>query len=578
MLGDQDLKLSIHRKDDVGKPAAAQGVSTVNPIVFVMRRPIKTFMLVVALVSGGVLGLSKMGVDVVPAAQSPKIHAYLDYIGRRAKQAKEYIVGKYESYFHKHEEEEAHHEQHKIVVTSPKAKDVIITQQYVCQIHSQRHIKVRALENGYLEEIPVKEGQAVKKGDVMFKIVPILYKAKLDAEMAEAKLAQLEFNNTKKLSEQKVVSQNEVALFEAKLAKAQAKAKLAEAELNFTNVKAPFDGIIDRLHEQQGSLIKEGDILTTLSDNSVMWVYFNVPEARYLEYMADLGQDKEDQQIELVLANGSKFPQTGKIGAIEAKFNNETGNIPFRADFPNPDRLLRHGQTGTVLIHRALKNAIVIPQRATFEILDKRYVYVVDKDDVVHQREIVVQNELDDIFVIKKGLGVDDRIVLEGIRQVRDGEKVEYEFRPPEQVHGKPKKPGGIATASRYGNRPNRFPVRKPIQPDYLRTMFTKILHRPALAIVISVIILFLGMLAIKTLPISQFPSVAPPSVVVAVSYPGASANVLVDSVLIILEQAINGVQDMRYMASAATSAGEASDPDHLRAGHGPERGGLERE
>ena len=320
------------------------------------------------------------------------------------------------------------------MVTSPKAKDVIITQQYVCQIRSQRHINVCALENGYLEEIPVKEGQAVKKGDVMFKIVPTLYKAKLDAELAEAKLAELEFNNTKRLFEEKVVSQNEVALFEAKLAKAQAKAKLAEAELNFTMVRAPFDGIVDRLHEQQGSLIKEGDILTTLSDNSVMWVYFNVPEARYLEYMAGLDQDKEDQKIELVLANGSKFPQTGKIGAIEANFNNETGNIPFRADFPNPDGLLRHGQTGNVLIHRMLKNAIVIPQRATFEILDKRYVYVVDKDDVVHQREIVVQNEMDDIFVIKKGLDVNDKIVLEGVRQVRDGEKVEYEFRHPEEV------------------------------------------------------------------------------------------------------------------------------------------------
>ncbi len=112
-----------------------------------------------------------------------------------------------------------------------------------------------------------------------------------------------------------------------------------------------------------------------------MWVYFNVPEARYLEYMADPEQDKEEQKIELVLANGNKFPQTGKIGAIEANFNNETGNIPFRADFPNPDGLLRHGQTGNVLIHRTLKNALVIPQRATFEILDKQYVYVVDKDE-----------------------------------------------------------------------------------------------------------------------------------------------------------------------------------------------------
>ena len=214
--------------------------------------------------------------------------------------------------------------------------------------------------------------------------------------------------------------------------KAKAKAELAQAELNFATVKAPFDGIVDRLHQQQGSLVKEGEILTTLSDNSVMWVYFNVPEARYLEYMANLKQDKEDLQIELMLANGNKFEQIGKIGAIEADFNNETGNIPFRADFPNPDRLLRHGQTGTVLISRVQNDAIVIPQRATFEILDKRYVYVVDKDDVVHQREIVIQNEMEDIFVIKKGLDVNDKIVLEGIRQVRDGEKVEYEVRQPE--------------------------------------------------------------------------------------------------------------------------------------------------
>jgi membrane fusion protein, multidrug efflux system len=335
---------------------------------------------------------------------------------------------------HAEGKEQPHQEHHKMVVTSPQAKYVTITRQYVCQIHSQRHIKVRALQNGYLEEIPIKEGQAVKQGEVMFKIVPTLYQARLDAELAEAQLAQLEFNNTKKLFEDKVVSQNEVLLLQAKLAKAQAKAKLSQAELNFATVRAPFDGIVDRLHEQQGSLIKEGDILTTLSDNSLMWVYFNVPEARYLEYMAHLGQDKEDPRIELVLANGSTFQHGGKIGAIEAKFNNETGNIPFRADFPNPDGLLRHGQTGNVLIHRTLNNALVIPQRATFENLDKRYVYVVGKDDVVHQREIVIQNELDDIFVIKTGLSVNDKIVLEGVRQVHDGEKAEFEFRSPEEA------------------------------------------------------------------------------------------------------------------------------------------------
>jgi membrane fusion protein (multidrug efflux system) len=404
-----------------------------NPIVFAKRRPVVTFLLVAALANGGVLGLSTVRPDIIPPLNIPRIHAFLHTVGKSANRVKGYFAGRLESYLHRHEEQ-PHREHHKIVGTSPKARDVVITQEYVCQIHSQRHINVRALENGYLEDIAVKEGQAVKKGDVMFRVVPILYQAKLDAELAEAELAQLEFNNSKKLFEDKVVSQNEVKLHQAKLSKAKAKAQLAGAELNFTRVRAPFDGIVDRLHEQLGSLVEEGDILTTLSDNSVMWVYFNVPEARYLEYMASLDQDTEDPRIELVLADGSKFPQTGTIGAIEAKFNNETGNIPFRADFPNPKGLLRHGQTGTVLIHRVSKDALVIPQRATFEVLDKRYVYIVDKDDVVHQREIAIQNVLEDIYVIKKGLSADDRIVLEGIREVHDGEKVKYEFRAPELV------------------------------------------------------------------------------------------------------------------------------------------------
>jgi membrane fusion protein (multidrug efflux system) len=330
--------------------------------------------------------------------------------------------------------EEHHAEAHKIVATTPESKAVTLTQQYVCQIHSQRHIKVRALEMGYLEAITVKEGQHVKEGDLLFKVIPILYQKKADAEIAEAKLAQLEYNYTKSLFEKKVVSENEVLLLEAKLKRAQAKADLASAELNFATVKAPFDGIIDRLYQQQGSLVQEGEILTTMSDNSVMWVYFNVPEARYLEYMANLKQRKEELKIELMLANGSKFDQVGKIGAIEADFNNENGNIPFRADFPNPERLLRNGQTGTLLISKVQDDAIVIPQRATFEVLQKRYVYVIDKDDVAHQREIAIQNELEDQFIIKSGVGVNDKIVLEGIRQVRDGDKVECEDHQAKQV------------------------------------------------------------------------------------------------------------------------------------------------
>ncbi|MFV0445636.1 MAG: efflux RND transporter periplasmic adaptor subunit [Planctomycetaceae bacterium] len=350
-----------------------------------------------------------------------------------------------ESLPHAESSEEGAHDEHaeashKIVVTSPAIQDVISTQQYVCQIHSRRHIEVRALEEGYLLEIHVQEGQTVKQDDLMFKIQPVLYKARLDSELAEAELAQLKVNNTKRLVERKVVSEQELALAQAEFSKVQAKAELARAELNFTDVKAPFDGIVDRQLCQQGSLIEEGDILTTLSDNSVMWVYFNVPEAAYLQYKTELdearkqGHEATDLKIDLKLANGQIFAQPGKIGAIEADFNNTTGNIAFRADFSNPDSLLRNGQTGTILIHRTLHDVTVIPQRATFEILDRRYVYVVGEDGVVHQRDISLNAVLDDVFVIKEGLAASDKLILEGIRQVRDGDKVEYEFQSPEEV------------------------------------------------------------------------------------------------------------------------------------------------
>jgi len=342
-------------------------------------------------------------------------------------------------------EKEEHQEQQKIVCTSPLAKNVEITQPYVCQIRAQRHIEVRALEEGYLEAITVREGQSVKHGDVLFKVVPALYKAKWDAELAEAEFAKVEYEQTKKLAagDRPVVSQTEVTLYKAKLEKALAKAKLAEAELKFTEVTARFDGIIDRLYQMQGSLVGKGDLLTTLSDNSVMWVYFNVPEARYFEFKSRQGKSNDtsrlelvDSRIELSLADGSTFKHgTSNVVTVEGKFNNETGTIQFRSDFPNPEGLLRHGQTGTILIHRTLRNAVVVPQRATFEVLDKRYVYVVDKDNVAHRREIAVEHEMYDIYVLKSGVSPSDKIVLEGVREIHDGQKLaDIEFMKPEEA------------------------------------------------------------------------------------------------------------------------------------------------
>lgn len=323
--------------------------------------------------------------------------------------------------------DEVPHVAHKIVATMVRSAPVTISQKYVCQIHSRRHIEVRALERGYLEQIKVKEGQPVNEGDEMFKVIPRIYQAKLDAQLAEQDLAQKEYNFSKQLSEDKVVSNNEVLLKQARLSKAAATAEVAKAELNFATIRAPFDGIVDRLHHQQGSLVEEGDTLTTLSDNSVMWVYFNVPESGYLEYMTEMEQHHADLKVELVLADNRKFTHVGHIAAIEADFNNQTGNIAFRADFPNPEHLLRNGQTGTVVISRVQNDAIVIPQRAAFPILDRWYVYIIDDQNIAHQREIRLGNELEDIFVVKSGIDVNEKILLEGIRQVHDGEKVEYD-------------------------------------------------------------------------------------------------------------------------------------------------------
>lgn len=355
---------------------------------------------------------------------------------------------------HASEKEHEHHgHSNALVVTSPLVKDVLITQQYVCQIRSQRHIEIRALQEGYLEPIHLKEGQAVKAGDVLFNVVPTLYQARLAADLAEAKLAQIKFENTKRLFESTppVVSAQEVALAQAELDKATARAKAAQTEVDFTVVRAPFDGIIDRLSQQQGSLVKKEEVLTTLSDNSVVWAKFNVPEVRFFEYMAGVkGKTKRDSRIELadsrielVLANGDKFEHdAGNTVTVEGEFNRETGNIQFRADFPNPEGLLRHGQTGTVLIRRKLHHALVIPQRSTFEFLDKRYVFVVGADGVVHQRLISVGHEQDDVFIIEKGLDPRDKIILDGVKQVSEGQKLDkFEFKKPEEVLADQKHP-----------------------------------------------------------------------------------------------------------------------------------------
>jgi len=330
--------------------------------------------------------------------------------------------------------EEHKEEEIKFLVTNPVKMDTTITSEFVAQIRSIQHIELRAQERGYLDKIYVDEGQAVKKGQLLFQIMPKLYEAEMQRAKAEANFAEIEYKNTKRLADSKVVAPNELAMAKAKWDKAKAELSLTQVHLEFTQIRAPFDGIIDRFHVRLGSLVDEGDLLTELSDNSKMWVYYNVPESQYLDFKEKLYNDKNKVKVNLLMANNKVFDYPGVVETIEADFNNETGNIAFRATFPNPKSLLRHGETGSVIMTEPLKDAIIIPQKATFEVLDKKYVYVIDKDNKVQSREIVIGAELPHIFVIKDGLSTGDKILLEGLRLVKEKEKIEYKFEKPEYV------------------------------------------------------------------------------------------------------------------------------------------------
>ena len=320
-------------------------------------------------------------------------------------------------------------------VTSPLQKDTLLTNAYVCQIHSIRHIELRALEKGYLQHIYVDEGQYVKQGQLMFKIMPTLYAAEVRRAQAEARVAEIEYQNTRSLADSNIVSPNELALAQAHFEKAQAELALAEVHLNFTEVRAPFDGLMDRLHVREGSLLEEGELLTSLSDNHKLWVYFNVPEPEYLDYRRQQ-QDGVQAEVRLLMANNQVFDHPGVVETIEGEFNPETGNIAFRATFPNPDLLLRHGETGNILMTVPIRQGLLIPQKATFDVLDKKYVYVIAEAGTVEPREISVAAELPHIYVLSGGLRATDKILLEGLRLVREGDKISYRFEAPEQVIG----------------------------------------------------------------------------------------------------------------------------------------------
>jgi membrane fusion protein (multidrug efflux system) len=323
-------------------------------------------------------------------------------------------------------------EPEKYTVTSPILMDTTFTKDYIAQIQSIQNIEIRAQVKGFLEGIHVDEGKFINAGQVLFSIMPKAYEAEVLKQRAEVKTAEIELVNTKNLADKNIVSKAELLLAQAKLEREKAELSKAELELSFTKIKAPFDGVIDRIKFKKGSLIDEGGLLTTLSNNKEVYAYFNVSEVEYLDFKNRKVDDK--QKVILILANGQEHIYNGEIETIEGEFDNETGNIAFRAKFPNPELLLKHGETGKVRLALPIKNALLIPQKCTYELQDKIYVYVLDKDNKLKSRNIVVKQKLSNLYIIESGLNENDKILLDGLQTAKEDEKVEVNFIPAKEV------------------------------------------------------------------------------------------------------------------------------------------------
>jgi membrane fusion protein (multidrug efflux system) len=240
--------------------------------------------------------------------------------------------------------------------------------------------------------------------------------------------------------DKKIVSKTELEKAEvnfdaanAKIDEAKANEASANINLSLAEIKAPFDGTINRIPFKTGSLIDEGTLLTSLSNNKEVYAYFNVSEEEYLEYTT-LKENAEKGNITLLLANGQPHKYHGSIETIDGEFDKNTGNIAFRAKFPNPDLVLKHGSSGKVQLGNTLKNALLIPQKTTFEIQDKLYVFVIDANNIVKQRNIIIKQRLPHLYVIESGLSANDKIIYEGIQNLKEGDKILTDFVPMQQI------------------------------------------------------------------------------------------------------------------------------------------------
>ncbi len=334
--------------------------------------------------------------------------------------------------------EESQIEIPELEVTQPIQVDTSISNEYVADIHAFQNVEIRARVKGYLEKVNTDEGRAVKKGQVLFTINNLEYKTELlkskailEQTDAEVKAAEIELQNTRLLVEKKVISTNQLLIAKAKLDALKAKREEAKAhvksdELNvdFSTIRAPFDGFIDRIPFKAGSLIDDGSLLTTLSDTKDIFAYFSVNENEYLEFAKIRKNNASAVPVDLKLSNGEIYSHKGQIETIEAEIDKSTGNIAFRAKFPNPEKLLKHGASGKIVMQKKIKNYWLIPQKSVFEIQERSYVFLKKADGSVQMKKLVPSYRIEHFYLVQSGFEKTDQILIEGIQSIKQGQKI----------------------------------------------------------------------------------------------------------------------------------------------------------
>ena len=312
---------------------------------------------------------------------------------------------------------------------------------YPAAIKGKQDIAIRPNVSGFITELRVDEGSFVKKGDVLFVIDTIPYKAALkvaeaNVEVARsaAETARLTAENRRELHRKGIISEYDMQMAEntytsAKAQLAQAEAQLTNARNNdsFTHVASPLTGVVGEIPFRVGSLVSPSSAapLTTVSDNSEMYVYFSMTERQILELAEQYGANNfldKLPRVSLRLSDGSIYPTEGKIETVSGIINSQTGSSTMRATFKNPDRLLRSGGSGVIMIPMKNEAAILVPQKATYEIQDKKFVYVLTDSATVKSTEIGIANvDNGKEYMVVSGVNAGDRIVIEGVNTLKDG-------------------------------------------------------------------------------------------------------------------------------------------------------------